>query len=86
MPIKPKPNKVIANGAKENAFHDLSNRILNPILNHVNHIASNPMNGTVDTAKTKPAIEQNGTKTNGHSEHDNRTIIEKLKENCKSIR
>lgn len=73
----------LVNGTKENTFLDFNNRILSQISNHVNHIASN---GTVDTTKIKQPIEQNDTKTNGHSDHDNRTIIEKLNDYRKSIR
>lgn len=83
MHIKSKSmHKGITNGAKENKFHDFSNRILSPILNHVNHIASN---GT-DLANHKHPIEQNGMKSNGHYVHDNRTIAQKLNEYRKSIR
>lgn len=78
-----KANKAMANGAKENALNNLNNRILNPISNHVNHIASNPANGTVDTAKTKQTFEQNGIKI---IDHDNRTLVEKLKDFRNSIR
>lgn len=81
--IKPKStHKGIVNGAKENTFRDFSNRVLSPILNHVNHSASNG----VETHNHKQPIEQNGKKINGQSVYDHRTIVQKLNEYRKCIR